>query len=78
MKAKDKLVNPDETKVNLSQKDSPGAPGNEAKLPHERDQSIHATDGRVHPEMTQAYEDLKKGLVDTDARAKDGRPSGGK
>lgn len=77
-KAKDKRIvaNPDEVKVNLAHKSSASAPANQAQLPHERDQSLHATGERVHPEMQQAHQDLKKGLVDTDARAKDGRPLG--
>ncbi|WP_417284002.1 hypothetical protein [Comamonas sp.] len=77
-KAKDQrsVANPDEVKVNLAHKSSASAPGNQAQLPHERDQSLHATGNRVHPEMQQAHQDLKKGLVDTDARAKDGRPLG--
>lgn len=52
------------------------APGNEAKLPHERDESVDMTKKTPHPEIQQAHRDLKKGLVNTDARAADGRPLG--
>lgn len=38
----------------------------EGRLPHERDQSVDMTDGVRHPEMEQAYEDLERGLQDTD------------
>lgn len=78
MKAKDqlKVASPDEAKVNLAKKGDLSTPGNESMLPHERDQSMHPTGGIAHPEMKQAHIDLKKGLVDTDARAKDGRPIG--
>ena len=37
------------------------------KLPHERDQSVNMTDGIPSAEMQQAYRDVKRGLVDTDA-----------
>lgn len=37
------------------------------KLPHERDQSVGMTDGNPSPAMQQAYKDVKRGLVDTDA-----------
>lgn len=78
MKAKDqlKVASPDEAKVNLAKKVEPDAPGNETMFPHERDQSLHSTSGSVHPEMEIPHSDVKKGLVDTDARAKDGRPIG--
>ena len=78
MKPKDHLTvaSPDEAKVNLAKKSDAAAPGNESQLPHERDQSLHATSSNTHPEIEQAHKDLKKGLVDTDARAKDGRPLG--
>lgn len=36
-------------------------------LPHERDQSVGMTDGNPSPKVQQAYKDLKRGLVDTDA-----------
>lgn len=71
-----KVVSPDEVKMNLAKKGDIAAPGNESMLPHERDQSLDSTSGSVHPEMEIAHNDLKKGLVDTDARAKDGRPIG--
>lgn len=38
----------------------------EARLPHERDQATSMTDGARHPEIEQAYEDVKRGLKDTD------------
>lgn len=78
MKPKDRLTvaSPDEAKVNLAKKSDARAPGNESQLPHERDQSLHATRANAHPEIKQAHKDLKKGLVDTDARASDGRPLG--
>jgi hypothetical protein len=40
--------------------------GPEGRLPHERDQSVDMTDGARHPEVEQAYEDVKRGLQDTD------------
>ncbi|MFY3382953.1 hypothetical protein [Paracidovorax sp. MALMAid1276] len=40
--------------------------GPEGRLPHERDQSVDMTDGVRHPEVEQAYEDVKRGLQDTD------------
>lgn len=52
------------------------AQGNAAKLPHERDESVDMTNQTPHPQMQQAHRDLKKGLVNTDARAADGRPLG--
>ena len=76
MKPKDHLTvaSPDEAKVNLAKKSDAAAPGNESQLPHERDQSLHSTSVNTHPVIEQAHKDLKKGLVDTDARASDGRP----
>lgn len=71
-----KVASPDETKVNLTKKGDTSDPGNESRLPHERDQSLQSTGDLLHPEMKQAHNDLKKGLVDTDARATDGRPIG--
>ncbi len=37
------------------------------KLPHERDQSVGMTDGNPSPAMQQAYKDVERGLVNTDA-----------
>lgn len=37
------------------------------QLPHERDQSVGMTDGNPSPAMQQAYKDVQRGLVDTDA-----------
>ena len=78
MNAKNKppLANADEVKVSLVDKNNSATPGHKSKLPHERDESPHATDEKIHPEGAQAHSDLKKGLVDTDARAADGRPLG--
>lgn len=40
--------------------------GPEARLPHERDEAVGMTDGARHPEVEQAYDDLQRGLQDTD------------
>jgi hypothetical protein len=40
--------------------------GPEPRLPHERDQATDMTNGERHPEVEQAYKDLKRGLQDTD------------
>lgn len=40
------------------------------------DPSLGVTRPEPHPEMEQAHKDVKKGLLDTDARAPDGRPLG--
>lgn len=37
------------------------------RLPHERDQSIDMTDGNPSALVQQAFRDVKRGLVDTDA-----------
>ena len=37
------------------------------QLPHERDQSVGMTDGNPSAKVQQAYEDVTRGLVDTDA-----------
>ena len=42
------------------------------ELPHESDQSTHATASEPVPAMRQAHQDLKKGQVDTDMRATPG------
>jgi hypothetical protein len=77
MKPKDHLTvaSPDEAKVNLRKKGDSRAHGNESQLPHERDQSLHATGGNVHPRWSKPTT-TSRGLVDTDARASDGRPLG--
>lgn len=67
-----------ETKVNTTTPQSTSDPGQAAKLPHERDQSVNATDQNPDPAMQQAYADVQKGLVDTDARGASGRPLGSK
>ncbi len=43
-----------------------GAP-NSPQLPHERDQSVGMTDGNPSPLVQQAYRDVERGLVNTDA-----------
>lgn len=68
---------PDQRSVNTRQKEAdPNAPlpdGTQAhehslpKLPHERDQSVNMTDGIPSADMQQAYRDVERGLVDTDA-----------
>lgn len=39
----------------------------EPQLPHERDQSVGMTDGNPSAAVQQAYRDVARGLVDTDA-----------
>ncbi|WP_028605334.1 hypothetical protein [Ottowia thiooxydans] len=39
----------------------------EASLPHEHDQSVPMTGNTPHPEVEQAFEDLERGLQDTDS-----------
>lgn len=63
-------------RIDTTTPQSSDAPGHQAKLPHERDESITMTNQTPHPEMQQAHRDLKKGLINTDARAADGRPLG--
>ena len=80
MATQDKLprVPSSETKIDTTRKQLPSDPGNAAKLPHERDQSVNMTDGKPDPDMKQAHKDLQRGLVDTDARGADGKPLGSK
>jgi hypothetical protein len=77
MKPKDHLTvaSPDEAKVNLRKK---GDSGTWQRVPvAARAGSVIACNRRqCSPEMEQAHNDLKRGLVDTDARASDGRPLG--
>ena len=40
--------------------------GPEARLPHERDQSVDMTHGEPDAQMEQAYRDVERGLQDTD------------
>ncbi|MEJ5152362.1 hypothetical protein [Comamonas sp. MYb396] len=68
----------DKTNVDTTRKQQPHDPGSQAKMPHEKDQSVGETSQEPSPEMEQAHADLKRGLVDTDARAPDGRPKGSK
>lgn len=51
-----------------------GTPGqaNGLALPHERDESIHATPEEPDPVMVQAKRDIDAGKVDTDMRATPG------
>lgn len=65
-----------EPQIDTTTAQNPGDPSAAAKLPHERDQSVNMTDQAPSPEMQQAHRDLKKGLVDTDARGADGQPLG--
>jgi hypothetical protein len=45
----------------------------DAKLPHERDESIGMTGGITSKTMQQAYRDLDRGLQDTDRGVEAGR-----
>lgn len=63
-------------RIDTTQPQPADAPGHQGKLPHERDESVTMTNQTPHPEMQQAHSDVKKGLVNTDARAADGRPLG--
>lgn len=57
----------DTTRVDSAQSGGPeDLSGPEARLPHERDEAIDMTGGARHPEMEQAFEDLQRGLRDTD------------
>ena len=38
------------------------------RLPHERDESDDSQESGVRKDMQQAYEDIKRGLLDTDLR----------
>ena len=64
--------------IDTTSPQDPNDPGDAAKLPHERDQSVNTTNQTPSPEMQQAHRDLQKGLVDTDARGADGKPLGSK
>lgn len=64
------------TQIDTTRRQSPNDPGHAGKLPHERDQSVHATDQEPDEQMQQAYKDVEQGLVDTDARGADGQPLG--
>lgn len=66
----------DEPHIDTTRKQRPTDAGAQGKLPHERDQSVNMTDQQPAPEMQQAHRDVKKGLVNTDERASDGRPLG--
>jgi hypothetical protein len=65
-----------EPQIDTTRKQHPTDAGAQGKLPHERDESVHMTDQHPAPEMQQAHRDVKKGLVNTDERASDGRPLG--
>ena len=45
---------------------------------HGRTEDAAAAQDEPTPKMQQAYEDVEKGLVDTDARGASGRPLGSK
>ncbi len=47
-------------------KASPKAAGANAKLPHERDESVGMTGGARSEDMQQAHRDVARGLQDTD------------
>ena len=64
------------TAVNTQAPQTPSDSGHQAKLPHERDQSVNMTDAEPSAAMQQAHRDLRQGLVDTDARGADGKPLG--
>ena len=55
--------------VDKAQRDpaEPGAQEAVPHLPHERDQSVGMTDGIPSATVQQAYKDVTRGLVDTDA-----------
>lgn len=63
---------PDQRSVNTQKKQAPAHPTaaqdpHLPKLPHERDQSVDMTDGIASVDMQQAYLDVARGLVNTDA-----------
>lgn len=60
--------------IDTTKPQNPTAPSESAKLPHERDESPDSAGHAPQPVVEQAAKDIKKGLVDTDARGKDGRP----
>lgn len=66
------------TKINTTRKQHPDDTGAQAKMPHEKDQSVGEVSPQPSPAMEQAHADLQRGLVDTDARGVDGRPKGSK
>lgn len=82
MSAKSKHPQPpqpsEETKINTMRKQHPDDTGAQAKMPHEKDQSVGEVSSQPSPAMKQAHTDLQRGLVDTDARSVDGRPKGSK
>lgn len=65
-----------EPQVDTTRPQSPDDPDHAAKLPHERDQSVDMTHGAPSGKVQQGYRDLRRGLVDTDARDPQGRPLG--
>ena len=77
----DRKVTPTHTpEVTVNTKSDPHKKSQDpsVKLPHERDESANTTGSKEHPEMKQAFSDIKRGLKDTDERGKDGRPLGSK
>ena len=69
------LTHTPEVRINTNKPARKDDPGPNAKLPHERDQSTDMTAGQPSPRVEQAYQDVKRGLRDADARAPDGRPA---
>jgi hypothetical protein len=55
--------------MDASSRDSKTYSVTDLQLPHERDQSVNATDDKPDPLMVQAKLDLDAGQVDTDMRA---------
>ena len=60
---REKSADPNTAENDSGHAQSPQLP----KLPHERDQSVDMTDGIPSAQMQQAYRDVERGLVDTDA-----------
>lgn len=58
---------PVERAQHASEHDGDPANPSSPQLPHERDQSIGMTDGNPSALVQQAYRDVQRGLVDTDA-----------
>ena len=58
---------PEEQAQRVSRQDGDAAEPLSPKLPHERDESIGMTDGNPSALVQQAYRDVARGLVNTDA-----------
>lgn len=52
--------------IDLTNDDEPGAEPTQPHLPHERDQRANMTDGNPDAQVQQAWEDVERGLQDTD------------